>query len=247
MFISERQVSTPKNDVLLFHCFHDESNWITWVLVWNCYIELCSVTLSECSPQVCKCFRKTERGLSGLLPRSLWPLGWWGGRSLVPRRCTPPHVRAPAAQPCSLWRPRPTRALFGRWSSWQSVCRPGWAAPYGPTPCGLWRSSHSSWCTENSKRVIMLSEWIWSTKQNIMRKNHSGLWRVRTQLPPPTFLWFCPLRQKRCDLHWAWWLQTKHCGRVLENRKDKNKILVRAKKHYKTFWTQINIWSLCKM
>lgn len=88
--------------------------------------------------------------LSGPLPRSLWRLGWWGRHSLVPRRCTPPHVHAPVAQPCTLWRPRPTRALFGHWSSWRSVCRPGWAAPYGPTPCGLWRSSHSNWYTENS-------------------------------------------------------------------------------------------------
>lgn len=97
--------------------------------------------------------------LSGSLPQNLWRLGWWGRHSLVPRRCTPPHVHAPVAQPCTLWRPRPTRALSGHWSSWRSVCRPGWAAPYGPTPCGLWRSSHSNWCTENSiVRVDAISQ-----------------------------------------------------------------------------------------
>lgn len=79
-----------------------------------------------------------------LLPPSLWRRGWWSRHSLVPRRCTPPHVRAPAAQPCILWRPLPTRGLSGRWSSWRSACRPGWVVPYGPTPCGLWRSSRSS-------------------------------------------------------------------------------------------------------
>lgn len=79
-----------------------------------------------------------------LLPRSPWRPGWWGRRSLGPRRCTPPRARAPVAQPCTLWKPPPTHAPFGRWSSWPPTCRPGWAAPSGPTPCGPWRFLRSS-------------------------------------------------------------------------------------------------------
>lgn len=90
---------------------------------------------------------------------------------------------------------------------------------------------------KKQKGVIMLSEW--NNRSRFNRAVIGMSTRVRTQLPPPTFLWFCPSRQKRCDLHWAWWLQTKHCGHVLENRKDKNKISVR----YLSNTTWSNNWS----
>lgn len=89
------------------------------------------------------------------LPQSLWHLGWWGRHSLVPRRCTPLHARAPAAQPCTLWKPLPTHALFGHWSNWQSMCRPGWVAPSGPTPYDQWRFLRSSWSTEKCYNKLL--------------------------------------------------------------------------------------------
>lgn len=160
---------------LLSAVLHDQSNWTPpntkqmpsntkWVDLWA----TCPITKKGGkNPHIEDYMRK---GLIRSLPQSLWPLGWWGRRSLVPRRCTPPRVHAPAVQPCTLWWPRPTHALSGRWNSWQSVCRPGWAAPYGPTPCGPWRSSHSSWQANDNKGVIRLSEQMWFMKNNIILK-----------------------------------------------------------------------------
>lgn len=147
------------------------------------------------------------------LPQSLWHLGWWGGRSLVPRRCTPPHVHVPAAQLCTLWKPRPTHAQSGHWSNWQSVCHPGWAAPYGPTPCGLWRSSRSSCCTENrSFRVNVIIQIITSKEQcsfkegpypvatshilMVLSLEAETMWSPLGMMATDETLWSCPRNKK---------------------------------------------------
>lgn len=139
-------------------------------------------------------------------PLSLWLQGWWNVHSQGPRRCTPPHVRAPATQLCTPWRPPPRRAPSGRLSSLRSRSRPGWDAPFWPTPCGRWMSSHSTWKWD----TVSSSSWLTD-------ENESALPPL-TQWWPPTSSWSCLLRQTLCGRRLAWWLQMKHCGRGLETQ-----------------------------
>lgn len=100
------------------------------------------------------------------VPLSLWPPGWWGGHCQGPRRYILPHVHAPATRLCTPLRPPPRHGPSGHWSSWRSTSRPGWDAPSSPTPCGLQRSSHSTYrwkyctcklnygCSDNSRNSV---------------------------------------------------------------------------------------------
>lgn len=84
----------------------------------------------------CRCMWDLIAAIHTYIPLILWPPGWWGGRCRGPRRYTPPHVHAPATQPCTPWRRLPRRARSGRWSSWRAKSHPGWDAPSWPTPDG---------------------------------------------------------------------------------------------------------------
>lgn len=97
------------------------------------------------------------------LPLSLWLPGWWGERCQGPRRYILPHARAPVTRLCTLSRRRPRRGLSGRWSSWQSGSRPDWDGPFSPTPCGPWKSSHSS-CKRSKQNVFKGQSKNWKGK-----------------------------------------------------------------------------------
>lgn len=161
-------------------------------------------SLHRAGQEAKKLLRTRSRGL----PQSLWHLGWWDERSLVPRKCTPPRVHAPAAQLCTLWKPPPTRAQSGHWSNWQWVCRPGWAAPCGPTPCGLWRSSHSSWRTEEMLCYGLKQETEGSFRKSpypvatshifmVLSLEAETMWSPFGMMATDETLWSCPGKKKK--------------------------------------------------